>query len=171
MCECPWSIRGNICKHAIKVNWLYFHLGNSKSLFGQDAMANTLNDSPEISIESQIRDENIDMTLMPIDTIDVDAEALHMAREELLRNMEFFKSNPPTSLIKINKLNSFLNNFWDHDFDFTPSLGALDSSLKRKKSFLSPTKKQMSKKNNGLGIDLNVHPSEYEPFEFQYLNR
>ena len=29
VCEFPWSIHGNICKHAIKVNWLYFNSSNS----------------------------------------------------------------------------------------------------------------------------------------------
>ena len=56
------------------------------------------------------------------------------------------------------------------DFDFTAELDSLDLSLKRKKSFLIPTKKQRRKKqNNGLEIDLNIHASEYEPFQFQYL--
>ena len=50
-CECPWSTRGNICKHAIKNNWLYFHLGNSDSLINKDAVARTFNDSLEINIE------------------------------------------------------------------------------------------------------------------------
>ena len=64
------------------------------------------------------------------------------------------------------------NNLHITDFDFTHGLESLDPSLKRKKSFLSPTKKRISnRKNNGLEIDLNFDPSEYEPFEFQYLNK
>jgi len=52
------------------------------------------------------------------------------------------------------------NNFYIMDFYFTTGLDSLDSSLKRKKSFLSLTKKRRSsKKNYGLEIDLNVDPS------------
>ena len=49
-CECPWSTHGNICKHAIKINWLYLHTTNLESVINQDALGNTFNDPPEISI-------------------------------------------------------------------------------------------------------------------------
>ena len=72
----------------------------------------------------------------------------------------------------MNQLNGLLDNFLDDDFNFTFGLGVLDSSLKRKKSFLSPTKKKRrSKQNSGFKIDLNVHAYEYELFEFQFLNK
>ena len=172
VCECPWFICGNICKHAINVNWLYFNSSNSEPLCHQDAMANTFNDPPEISIEPQNCDENADMTLIPTDIVDADVEELHMAREEVFRKLQFLLNNPPITLCKMNQLNGLLDNFLDDDFDFTPSLGALDSSLKRKKRFLSRAKrKTRSKQNSGLEIDLNVHASEYEPFEFRYLNK
>ena len=62
------------------------------------------------------------------------------------------------------------NNLHIMDFDYTVGLDALDSSLKRKKSFLRPTKKQRrEKQNNGFKIDLNIHASKFEPFQFQYL--
>ena len=166
-CECPWSTRGNICKHAIKVNWLYFHLGNSNSFPGQDAVANTFNELLEISIEPQNCDENANMTLIPTDIVDADVEELHMAREEVLRKRQFLLNNPPTTLCKMNRLNGLLDNFLDDDFDFTTSLGALDSSLKRKKSFLSPAKKKRrSKQNSGLEIDFNVHASKINHLSF-----
>ena len=112
------------------------------------------------------------MNLIPTDIVDADVKELHMSREEVFRKLQFLLRNPPTTLCKMNQLNGLLDNFLDDDFDFTPSLGALDSSLKRKKSFLSPAKKKRrSKQNSGLEIDLNVHASEYEPFEFQYLNK
>lgn len=58
------------------------------------------------------------------------------------------------------------------DYDFTLGLGAYESSLKRKKSFLSPkNKNKRSKKNASLDIDLNVPASEDEPFQFQHLNK
>lgn len=48
------------------------------------------------------------------------------------------------------------------DYDFTLGLGAYESSLKRKKSFLSPIKK--NKQSGSLEIDLGVLASEYELF-------
>lgn len=92
---------------------------------------------------------------MPTDIVDADVKALHMAREEVFRKLQFLHNNPLTTLSKMNQLNGLLDNFLDDDFDFTPGLGALDSSLKRKKSFLSPTKKKRrSKQKSGLEIDL-----------------
>ena len=56
--------------------------------------------------------------------------------------------------------------------NFSLGLGAYESSLKRKKSFLSPKKKNKEiKQNSGLDIDMNVHPFEYEPYQLQYLNK
>ena len=107
----------------------------------QYVVANTFNDPLEISVEPQNCDENFEMTLIPIDIVDADVEELHMAREEVFRKLQFLLNNPPTTLCKMNQLNGLLDNFLDDDFDFTPSLGALDSFLKRKKSFLSPAKK------------------------------
>ena len=85
----------------------------------------------------------------------------------------------PTSLSQKNQLIGLFdklledaNNLHIMDFDFIARSNALDSSLKRKKSFLSPTKKQRRRKQNtGLDIDLNVKASEYEPFQFEYLNK
>lgn len=108
-----------------------------------------------------------------------DAETLHLAREELFSYTRLIFDNPPTTLAKTIQLTSMLKKMLDEannlhviDFDFTPGLGSLDPSLKRKKSFFSPTKKRRSnRKNSGLETDLNVDPSEYEPFESRYLNK
>ena len=178
-CECPWSIRGNICKHAIKVDWLYFNSGNPASLFHRDAVVDTFNDPIEISMEPQNLNVDADTTCMAIDGVDLDVDALHLAREELFSYLHLIQNNPPTTLGKTRQLIGLVktmldeaNNLHIMDFDFTFELGALELSLKRKKSFLSPKKKQRRKKqNNGLEIDLNVHASEYEPFQFQYLNK
>ena len=60
----------------------------------------------------------------------------------------------------VKKMLEEANNSHIMDFDFMVGLNALKSSLKMKKSFLSPTKKQRRKKqNSGLKIDLNVHAS------------
>ena len=178
-CECPWSIRGNICKHAIKVNWLYFHSSNSNPLLHQHAEDNICNEPPEINIEPQNHDADVDATLMATNVVDVDVEALHLAREGLFSYTHLIFDNPPTTLAKTIQLIGMLkkmldeaNNLHVTDFDFTPGLGFLDPSLKRRKSFLSPTKKRRSsRKNSGLEIDLNADPSEYEPFESRYLNK
>ena len=49
-CEFPWPTRGKICKHAIKINWLYLHSGNLESLINENVVGNTFNDPLEISI-------------------------------------------------------------------------------------------------------------------------
>ena len=95
------------------------------------------------------------MKLIPTDIVDADVDELYIAREEVFRKLQFLLNNPPITLCKMNQLNGLFDNFLDDDFDFTPSLGALDSSLKRKKSFFSPAKKKRrSKQNSGLEIDL-----------------
>ena len=86
-CECPWSTRGNICKHAIKIYWLYFHSVNLESLINQDTVGNAFNEPPKISIVPQNLDENSDMTLMDTDIIDADVEAQHLANEKLLSKL------------------------------------------------------------------------------------
>ena len=64
------------------------------------------------------------------------------------------------------------NNLHIFDYYFTLGLGAYESSLKMKKRFLSPIQENKRRKqNSNLDIDLNVHPSEYEPYQFQYLNK
>ena len=53
------------------------------------------------------------------------------------------------------------------DFEFTLGLGDFESSLKRKKSFLIPKNKgKIIKQTGGFEIDLNVHASEYDLFQF-----
>ena len=64
------------------------------------------------------------------------------------------------------------NNLHITEFDFTLGLGAFESYLKRKKSFFSPKKKEkIIKQTDGFEIDLNIHAYEYDPFQFQYLNK
>jgi len=177
VCECPWSIRGNICKHAIKVNWLFFHSSESYPLLHQDTLANTFNDPPEISVEPQNLNVDTDTTVMVTGDLDADVDALNLARSELFSYLQLIQNSPPTTLSKTKQLTEMVKKMLDEannlnimDFDFTGGLDALDSSLKRKKSFLSPTKKKRRKnQNNGLEIDLNIHASEFEPFQFQYL--
>ena len=178
MCECPWSIRGNIC-NTIKVNWLYFNSNNSEPLCHQDAMANTFNELPNISIYPHNHSADVNIDLLATDSVDADAEALHFAREELFRYLQLIQNSPPTTLTKTIQLTDMVKKMLEEsnkkhlmDFEFTVGVDALDLSLKRKKSFLSPKNKQRRKKqHSGMEIDLNVPALEEEPFQFHYLNK
>ena len=83
--------------------------------------------------------------------------------------LNLLKNNHPSTLTKVEKFVGLVkklldkaNNLHIMDFDFTIGLGAFRSSLKRKKSFLSPPKKgKRIKKISGLEFDLNIHASEY----------
>jgi len=88
---------------------------------------------------------------------DANVEALHLAREEFFSYTNLILDNPPTNLTKTIQLTGMLkkmldeaNNLHATDFDFTPGLGSLHPSLKRKKSFLSPTKKRRSSKKTAV---------------------
>lgn len=114
----------------------------------RDVVANTFNDTPKISIDPHNLDVNVDMTLMETNIIDADSKELHLSREVLFGKLQLIQNNNLTILSKMNQLISFLDKLLDDannlnimDFDFIPRLGYFDSSLKRKKSFLSPTKK------------------------------
>ena len=104
VCECPWSIRGNICKNAIKVNWLYLNSSNSEPLCHQDAMDNTFNELPDISVEPHNHSVDVITNLMATNTIDADAEALYFAREELFIYLQLIQNSLPTTLTKMKKL-------------------------------------------------------------------
>jgi hypothetical protein len=110
-------------------------------------VGNTFNDPPKISIRPQNIDVNADTTLMDIDITDADVEAHHLANEKLFSKLELIQNNIPTSLSKKNQLIGLVdklledaNNLHIMDCDFIAGSNSLDSSLKRKKRFLSPTK-------------------------------
>ena len=154
-------------------------MDNSNPLLHQHVEDNIFNGPPKINIKPKNHDVDVDATLMATNIDDADAKTLHLVREEMFSVLHLILDNPPTTLEKtkqligmLKKLSDEANNLHIMDFDFTLGSGSLDSSFKRKKSFLSPTKKRKSRrKKNGLEIDLNVDPSEYEPFEFRYLNK
>jgi hypothetical protein len=187
VCECPWSIRGNTCKHTIKVEWLYFLSKGSEPSLDQnaepnifdDATPNAFNDPLEIIMETSMIDANVDMTPVAIGSVDQDDEALRLARDELLGYLDVLRNSPPATLTNTREMVDLIKRMLDEannrhilDFNFTLGLSAFESSLKRKKSFLSPTnKRRRRKRNRVLEIDLNVHPSEYEPFQFESVNK
>ena len=51
-CDFPWSICGNICKHAIKVGWLCSGSMASNQLQNHQSTIKSYNDPPEINIEA-----------------------------------------------------------------------------------------------------------------------
>ena len=113
VCEFPWSIRGNICKHSIKVNWLYFNSSNSEPLCHQDAMDNTFNELPDISIEPHNHSVDVNTDLVATNSVDVDAQELHFAREELFRYLKMIQNSPPTALTKPKQLIDMVKKCWN----------------------------------------------------------
>ena len=113
------SIRGNICKHAIKVNWLYFQSDNSNPLLHQHAEDNICNDPPEINIEPQNHDVYVDATIMETNIVDSDAKALHLEREDFLSYTHIILDNPPTTLTKTIQLTGMLKKCWMKPIIFT----------------------------------------------------
>ena len=178
-CYCPWDVRGSICRHAIKVGWLYFSTRDSCTLLDNDAGPSSLNAPPEISRNEPSHVVDAKNILMATDNVDHDVDALQLSREKLFGYFQLIQNSPPVTLSKneqmiglVQKMLDEANNIQILDYDFSLGLGAYESSLKRKKSFLSPKKKNKERKqNSGLDIDMNVHPSEYEPYQFQYLNK
>ena len=99
-CDCPWFIRGNICKHAIKVGWLYFSTRDSCTLLDNDAEPSSLNGPPEISRNEPIHavgDENI---FIATENVYHDVDALKLSREELFGYFQLIQNNPPVTLSK-----------------------------------------------------------------------
>jgi hypothetical protein len=75
-----------------------------------------------------------------------------LAREELFGYLELLRNSPPATLSKTQQLIGLVkimlddaNNLDIMDYDFTLGLGDLETYLKRKKSFLSPKKKNKEK--------------------------
>ena len=124
-------------------------------------------------------DANVDTTPVAIGSLDQDDEALQLARDELLGYLDVLWNSPPATLTNTQEMVDLIKRMLDEannrhilDFNFTLGLSAFESSLKRKKSFLNPTnKRRRRKRNRVLEIDLNVHPSEYEPFQFESVNK
>jgi hypothetical protein len=92
VCQCPWFIHGNTCKHTIKLEWLYFLSKGSKPSLDQNAEPNIFDDAtpyafnnlPEIIMETSMIDANVDATPVAIGGVDQDDEALRLDRDKLL---------------------------------------------------------------------------------------
>ena len=142
-------------------------------------MANTFNELLDIIIETHNHSVYVNINLVATDSVDADLEALHFTREELFRYFLLIQNSPPTTLTKTKQLTGMVKKMLEEsnkkhlmDFEFTVGVDALDTSLKRKKSFLSPKNKHRRKKQHiGMEIDLNVPALEEEPFQIHYLNK
>ena len=127
-------------------------------------MANTFNEFPDISTEPNNHSVDVITDLMATNTVDANVEALYFTREELFRYLQLIQNSPPTTLTKTKQLTDMVKKMLEEankkhlmDFSFTVGVDALDTSLKRKKSFLSPKNKQRRNKNHsGMEIYLNV---------------
>ena len=147
-CDCPWSIHGKICKHAIKVDWLHSSLMDSDPLLDLDTTPNTLNSPPEIRIEAPNLDADTSTTILD----DENVEDLNLLREELFGYLDLFRNSPPSTVSKTKQLIDLAKKFVDDvndlhimDYDFTLGLGYFELSLKRNKSSLSPQNKNKRK--------------------------
>lgn len=143
------------------------------------ATPSSCNAPPKISMDEPSHDVDAENTIMATNNVDNDVDALQLARQELFGYIQLIQNNPPVTLSKTEQMIGLVKRMLDEasnlsllDYDFTLGLGAYESSLKRKKSFLSPKKKNKGRKqNSGLDIDLNVHTLEYEPYQFRYLKK
>ena len=148
-CDCPWSIRGNICKHSIKVDWFQSSLMDLDPLLDLHTTPNQLNAPFEIITEAL----NLPADTIPTNIEDDNVEELGVLREELFGYIDLLRNSPPSTAKNKKKLIDLAkkivddaNNINIRDHDFTVDLGAYESSLKRKKSFLSPKKKKIREK-------------------------
>lgn len=148
-------------------------------LFYAHSSARTNAQQAESKIQSCSMNVDAENTIMATDNVDHDVDALQLAREELFGYLKLIQNSPPVTLSKtkqmiglVKKMLDEVNNLHILDYEFTLGLRAYESYLSKKKSFLSPKKKNKRRKqNSGFDIDLNVHPSEYEPCRLQYLNK
>ena len=67
-------------------------------------MANTFNEFPDISIQPHNHSVDVITALMAPNSVDVDAEALYFARDELFRYLQLIQNRPPTTLTKMKQL-------------------------------------------------------------------
>ena len=147
-CDFPWSIRGNICKHTIKVGSLYLSLRDTDRLLDDNATPCSFNEPTEITLDEPCHDVDVENTIMDANSVDDDVDALQLAREELYGFFQLIQNSHPVTLRKtkqmiglVRKMLDEANNLHILDYDFTLGLGAYESSFKRKKSFLGPKKK------------------------------
>ena len=100
-----------------------------------------------------------------------------MVNEKYNGYVDVLQNNCPPTLSDAQKMVGLLKKLLEEannqlmDFEFPLGPNAYETSLKRKKSFPSPKNKRRRRQNNGMEIDSNVHPPEFEPFQFASLNR
>ena len=85
--------------------------------------------------------------------VDVNVEEIEMVKEELFGYLDLVRNSPPATLTKteqlivlVKKMLDDANNIHIMDYEFMCELGDFESSLKRKKSFLSPKKRRKTRK-------------------------
>ena len=77
-CDFPWSIRNNMWKHAIKVDWLYFPLGDSIPVLDHDTTHASFDTPHKIAPNLHV---DGDITFTSTDTVDPNVEGLQLDRD------------------------------------------------------------------------------------------
>lgn len=187
-CDCLWAMKGNFCKHVIKIGMLH----------------GDINDSMDINHLAKF-DVDIDITnsgspIMQHDYDSVDDQNMSNARNEteepiineinnsdLGRCQEIFDRcnkkiqetmmQPPHSISKallmevlVDKFVVEMKNQCINDFEF--KYNDNERTLKRKKSFLSPKKRSFQRqKRYPLLPDLNADVEQYESLNFPFTRK
>ena len=107
-----------------------------------------MNDPPKISRNEPSHVAYAENILIATDNVDHDVDALQLSREKLFGYFQLIQNSPPITLSKneqmiglVQKMLDEANNLQILEYDFSLGLGAYESSLKRKTSFLIPKKK------------------------------
>ena len=95
-CDFPWSIRGNICKHAIKIDWFHSSLIDLDPLLDLHTTPNQLNAPFEIITEVI----NLPADIIPTNIEDDNVEELGVLREELFGYLDLIQNSPPCTMNK-----------------------------------------------------------------------
>lgn len=152
-CNCPWALRGNFCKHVIKVSTLCGDVQDPKeitNLSRQDINFDCPNDvSNLVAFNNGIEedsvvndnDENVKQNSSGIEDDDHDGGKRDKIFEECNKKLQMVMAQPPRNLSKafllknlIDKLVKDVNENCIMDFDFIND--GNEHTLKRRKSFL-----------------------------------
>lgn len=152
-CNCPWALRGNFCKHVIKVSTLCGDVQDSKeitNLCRQDIkfdcpnnVSNLMVSNNGIEEDSVVNDndENVKQNSADIEDDDSDGGNRDQIFEECNKKLQMVMAQPPRNLSKalllkdlVDKLVKDVNENCIMDFDFIND--GNEHTSKRRKSFL-----------------------------------
>jgi len=185
-CDCPWAMRGNICKHVIKVSMLQGY-GSTEihQLARSEVNVDVANGgSPIMGPDDDIvEDQNIEIASNEnFDPIINELDECDLGRcQEIFdrcnKKIQAVMVQPPHSISRALLMEELVDKFVAdmdqrciHNFDF--SYNDNERTLKRRKSFLSPKKRSHQRQNKrALFPDLNVDAQAFESFNFPLTGR